>query len=56
MPNYIENFGLDFLLEKDETTMGFMSYLAQNGKPIVGYYNCPTFSTVWVILTFSSNI
>jgi len=43
MPNYIENFGLDFLLEKDETTMGFMSYLAQNGKPIVGYYNCPTF-------------
>lgn len=42
MPNYIGNLGLDFIFENEETMMGFMGYLTQNGKAIKGYYDCPT--------------
>lgn len=42
MPNFIENFGLDFLFEEEEIAMGFMAYLTQEGTAINGYYGCPT--------------
>ncbi len=42
MPNYLENFGLEFLTEDDDTSMSFMGYLVQNGKAIEGYYGLPT--------------
>ena len=41
MSNFIENFGLDFLTETDEGSMGFVRYLASEGKAISGYYDLP---------------
>ena len=41
MSNFIENFGLEFLMEEDETTMGVIKYIAGEGKGIVGYYGLP---------------
>ena len=41
MPCYLENFGLDFLLESEDSLRGIMGYTAQNGKIIKGYYGMP---------------
>lgn len=41
MPSYLENFGLDFLAESEESIQGIMGYTAQNGKAIFGYYGMP---------------
>ena len=38
--NYIENFGLDFLLD-DENGEAFISTVLSEGKPIIGYYGRP---------------
>lgn len=43
MPNFIDNLGLGFIFDNDETMMNFFGYLVENGKPIPGYYGCPTF-------------
>ncbi len=43
MPNFIENLGLDFIFDNEETMMNFMGYLVEKGKAITGYYDCPTF-------------
>lgn len=42
MPNFIENVGLDFLWDEEESRMGFVGYLTQNGKGITGYYGYPS--------------
>lgn len=41
MPSYLENFGLDYLAESEESIQGIMGYTAQNGKAIFGYYGMP---------------
>ena len=41
MPSYLENFGLGFLAESEESIRGIMGYTAQNGKAIFGYYGMP---------------
>ena len=41
MANMLENFGLDFFEEDETTLMGFIGYLAQEGKGITGYYGTP---------------
>ena len=41
MANMLENFGLDFFEEDENTLMGFIGYLAQEGKGITGYYGTP---------------
>lgn len=41
MANMLENFGLDFFEEDENTLIGFLGYLAQEGKGITGYYNVP---------------
>ena len=43
MPNFIDNLGLSFIYDDEETTTGFFGHLIQNGKPINGYYGCPNF-------------
>lgn len=40
MAEFSENFGLEFLTE-DDTVMGFLGFLAQEGKPFIGYYGYP---------------
>lgn len=40
MANLSENYGLDFLME-DDTAMGFVGYLAKEGKGVTGYYGYP---------------
>lgn len=41
MPNMLENYGLDFLAEDEETMMGFVGYLVQNGKAFHSYSGAP---------------
>lgn len=43
MPNFVETLGLDFLFDDEESGMGFIGYLAKNGKAITGYYGLPSF-------------
>ena len=39
--NYIENFGLEMLMEDDETTMGLCKAVCSEGRAIFGYYGRP---------------
>ena len=41
MPNFIDNLGLGFIYDDNETTTNFFGHLVQNGKAITGYYGCP---------------
>lgn len=41
MPNFIENLGLGFIYDDDETTTNFLGHLIQNGKAVNGYYGWP---------------
>ncbi len=41
MANMLENYGLDFFEDSDESLMGFVGYCAKNGKAITGYYGVP---------------
>lgn len=41
MPNFIENLGLGFIYDEEETTRNFFGHLIQNGKVINGYYGWP---------------
>lgn len=41
MPNFIENLGLGFIYDEEETTRNFLGHLIQNGKVINGYYEWP---------------
>ncbi len=40
MANFSENYGLEFLMN-DDTAMGFVAYLLEEGKAISGYYGYP---------------
>lgn len=44
MPLFLENFDLGFLRESEEIIGGLMRHIAQEGKPIVGYYGLPYFN------------
>lgn len=44
MPNFIKNLGLEALTETDDDAMRFMAVVAQEGKPIEGYYGLPYFN------------
>ena len=41
MANFIENLGLEEILESEETLNGFLGYILENGKAIVGYSGNP---------------
>lgn len=41
MANMLENFGLDFFSEDDDSLMGFVGYITQEGKALTGYYGTP---------------
>lgn len=41
MPNFYENFGLNFIVDDDEFLNSFISYCFQQGSPIIGYYDIP---------------
>lgn len=41
MANMLENFGLDFFSEDDNSLMGFVGYIIQEGKALTGYYGTP---------------
>ncbi len=41
---FMENFGLDGLADSEDTVGGLMRHVAQEGKPIVGYYGLPYFN------------
>ncbi len=41
MANMLENFGLDFFSEDDNSLMGFVGYITQEGKALTGYYGTP---------------
>lgn len=41
MPNFIENLGLGFLTETENSAANFMALTAQEGENIIGYYVCP---------------
>lgn len=41
MANMLENFGLDFFAEDDDSMMGFVGYITQEGKALTGYYGTP---------------
>lgn len=41
MANMLENFGLDFLTEDDDTLRGLVGYITQEGKALTGYYGTP---------------
>ncbi len=41
MANMLENYGLEFFYENEESLMGFLGYLVQEGKAITGYYGMP---------------
>lgn len=41
MANFLEHLGLEFLMETEEAVHGLFGYIAQNGKPITGYYGFP---------------
>ena len=42
MPMFLENFGIEFFREDEETFDGLLGYLTQNGKAIKGYYGYPS--------------
>lgn len=37
MANMLENFGLEFFSEDDNSLMGFVGYITQEGKALTGY-------------------
>ena len=39
--NYIENFGLEYLMETEEDTISLCRAVCAAGKPIIGYYGLP---------------
>ena len=39
--NYIENFGLEYLMETEEDTISLCRAVCAKGKAIVGYYGLP---------------
>ena len=41
MPNFIDNLGLDFIYDEEESLDNFFGYLIQNGRAINGYYGWP---------------
>lgn len=41
MANMLENYGLGFLTESEDTLLGFLAYIGQEGRAIAGYYGCP---------------
>ena len=41
MPNMLENYGLDFLWESDETMTNFIAYLVKHAKVVPGYCAAP---------------
>lgn len=41
MLEHARNLGLDFLLEDDDTINGLLSYVAQTGDFVKGYYGLP---------------
>lgn len=41
MASFIENLGLGFLIENEESAMGLASIIAEQGKAINGYYGLP---------------
>lgn len=41
MANCIEHLGLDFLMQTEDEVRGLWGYIAQEGKPIIGYYGFP---------------
>ena len=41
MANMLENFGLDFFSEDDNSLMGFVGYITREGKALTGYYGNP---------------
>ena len=41
MANMLENFGLDFLAEDDNSFMRFVGYITQESKALTGYYGTP---------------
>ena len=43
MALFMENYGLDFFLEDDDTFRGFVGYIVQEGKAINSYYGTPYF-------------
>ncbi len=43
MANMLNNYGLDFLTENDDTFMGVVGYTAKEGKALLGYYGTPYF-------------
>ena len=44
MAQFLENFGLDFFTEEEETFTNLMKFVASEGKPITGYYGLPYFN------------
>lgn len=46
MLEYARNLGLDFLLEDDDTINGLLSYVAQTGNSVKGYYGLPYINKV----------
>ena len=41
MANFIEKLGLEFLTETEEQVISLTNFIAQNGKPIIGYSGFP---------------
>lgn len=41
MAEFMEHFGLDFLVETEDQVRGLWGYIAQEGKAITGYYGFP---------------
>ena len=41
MANMLENFGLDFFAEDDNSLMGFVGYITKEGKALTGYHGTP---------------
>ena len=44
MALYLENFGLGFMGESEESAMGLLAHVAREGKGIRGYYGLPYFN------------
>ncbi|MBP3633374.1 MAG: hypothetical protein J6J43_02235 [Oscillospiraceae bacterium] len=42
--NMIENLGFDFVMESEESYMGFLAKVCEDGKAITGYYGYPYFN------------
>lgn len=41
MPNMLENFGIDFFYEKEESMMGLLGWALSEGKVVTGYHGLP---------------